>query len=145
KIYDALPEKYKPAFYQLVYYPVKGAALQNSKMLIAQKNRWYAQQGRSLTNQLASDVYAYDDSISMVTEKYNSLLDGKWSDMMTVPRRRAQVPPVDSIKLSNSAEMGIFVQGSQGLSSYQILPQFNPYTDKKYKAVVYNKGKNPLK
>jgi hypothetical protein len=144
KILQELPKKYKPAFYELVYYPVKGAELQNLKMLQAQKNHWYARQGRSLTNHLAGDVKAYDDSISMITKRYNSLLNGKWEDMMTVPRRRPQLPPLDSIKLADKAKMGIFVQGSQDLTSYHILPRFNPYTDRAYKVVVYDKGKNPI-
>lgn len=37
KMLHALPEAYQAAFYELVYYPVKGADLMNKKMLTAQK------------------------------------------------------------------------------------------------------------
>ena len=38
RILEELPDKYKAAFYELVFYPVKGATLMNKKMLTAQQN-----------------------------------------------------------------------------------------------------------
>ena len=38
----------RPAFYQLVYYPLRGAELMNRMTLGGQRNRWYARQGLSL-------------------------------------------------------------------------------------------------
>lgn len=39
----------RPAFYQLVYYPLRGAELMNRMTLGGQRNRWYARQGRAAT------------------------------------------------------------------------------------------------
>ncbi|HTN20302.1 MAG TPA: glycosyl hydrolase 115 family protein [Pelobium sp.] len=149
KIMESLPKEYVPAFYELVYYPVKGADLMNKKMLIAQKNRWYALQGRSITNKLGNDVKIYHDSIELITKHYNGLLDGKWDGIMTAPDRlpKPQVVPTTQINLPEQANLGIFVSGEEAtddFSSYHMLPRFNVYTKKSYKIEVYNKGKNSL-
>ena len=49
----------------------------NQKMLFAQQNRWYALQGRAMTNFLAEKTQSIHDSIGMITQTYNSLLDKK--------------------------------------------------------------------
>lgn len=148
-IMESLPKEYVPAFYELVYYPVKGADLMNKKMLIAQKNRWYAEQGRAITNQLSKDVVAYHDSIKLITKHYNSLLDGKWKGIMTAPDQlpEPQTAPTREIELPAKAKMGVFVSGQDGIngfSSYHLLPRFNIYTQKKYKIEVYNMGSQVL-
>lgn len=149
KIMSSLPEKYLPAFYELVYYPVKGADLMNRKMLTAQKNRWYALQGRSITNQLSNDVKLYHDSIGLITERYNNLLNGKWNGIMTAPDRlpKPQNVPTTQITLPEQPKLGVFVSGegaSYGFNSFHLLPGFNVYTKKSYKIEVYNKGKKEL-
>lgn len=82
RIFNALPKAYQPAFYELVFYPVKGAALMNKKMLTAQQNRWYALQGRAATQRYADKAQSYQDSIRIYTQRYNDLLNGKWNHMM---------------------------------------------------------------
>lgn len=46
----------RPAFYQLVYYPLRGAELMNRMTLGGQRNRWYARQGRAATNAVRDEV-----------------------------------------------------------------------------------------
>ncbi len=143
RIYEQLPEKLQPAFFELIYYPIKGASLYNHKLLVAQKNRWYAKQGRSLTNTLAKDVVYYQDSVASLTAKYNQLLQGKWEGMMTAPGflPTPQLPPTETIKLPATAEMALFVEGqaSDTTSTYQ-LPMFNKSFDEPHFFEVYNKG-----
>lgn len=67
-IWKSLPEEYQACFYELVFYPVKGATLMNKKMLTAQQNRWFARQGRSMTNDYARKAHAYHDSIGYYTK-----------------------------------------------------------------------------
>ena len=50
KILNELDKEAVPAFFQLVYYNVKGAALINQMTLNAQKNRLYASQKRATAN-----------------------------------------------------------------------------------------------
>jgi hypothetical protein len=147
-ILQALPHEYQPAFFELVYYPVKGAALYNHEMLIAQKNRWYAKQGRFLTNTLAKDVKLYHDSLSTLTKQYNTILNGKWSGMMTAPGflPKEQLPPTKLLTLPASAGMGLFIEGQQNDTSQSLeLPQFSVFFKPSYFIEVYNKGKQPLK
>lgn len=63
KIMSKLPEELKPAFFELLYYPVKASYFYNMEMLTAQQNRWYAIQGRAMTNRLADIAVAYHDSV----------------------------------------------------------------------------------
>lgn len=147
KILNQLPKEYQPAFYELVFYPVKGAALMNSKMLTAQQNRWYARQGRSATNFYAEKVQLYQDSMKMYTDKYNNLLDGKWNHMMAIPpgwtATYQNMPPVETIDIPQVTDMQVFIPGQDctyGVSSVNVLPCLNPFTKKTSFIELYNKG-----
>lgn len=151
KIMRSLPEQFRPAFYELVYYPVKGAALMNKKMLTAQQNRWYARQGRAATNKCAAMVKAYQDSLDYYTEKYNQMLDGKWNHMMSITPgwtgTYQNMPPVDTIEVPDVADMQIFVLGQDctyGTSTLNVLPCVNPYTKKELFFEIYNRGSKEL-
>ncbi|MFA9370861.1 MAG: glycosyl hydrolase 115 family protein [Labilibaculum antarcticum] len=153
KIMTQLPEEQKPAFYQLVYYPVKASCLMNKKMLIAQKNRMYAKEGRAKTNVLAAEAKSYYDSLQMITNEYNSLLNGKWEAMMSIEQgwvsRTHIMPPVDSLKLANKAILAVFPEGAEPVkystSPFKALPVFNSYAPKTYFIDVANKGSKALK
>jgi hypothetical protein len=149
RIFNSLPDQYKPAFYQLVYYPVKGATLKNKEMLVAQQNRLYAVQGRSVTNTLAEDVKLFHDSIGMITAEYNSLLNGKWNKIMTAPGflPKPYLPSTATIQLPQTSEMALSVPGentSFGVSNFHTLPCFSAFTKKSYAVEVYNKGAIPM-
>lgn len=146
-ILNELPEALKAAFYQLVYYPVKGASLYNHQMLIGQKNRWYANQGRALTNALAYDVKLYHDSLAMITAQYNNLLDGKWNGMMTAPGflPEVQLSPTEKINLPEISEMGVFAEGHENDSIENLsLPIFNSLFNDTFFFEIYNKGSKPF-
>lgn len=147
QILKALPEDYKAAFYELVFYPVKGAGLMNKKMLTAQKNRWYARQGRAATNLYAKKTQMYHDSLTYYTDKYNSLLDGKWNHMMSVSPgwngEYQKMPPVETYKPLQGESMCVFVPGQDcmtGVSSLNVLPAVNPYVEKDLFIELYNRG-----
>lgn len=148
KILNALPEAYRAAFYELVFYPVKGAALMNKKMLTAQQNRWYARQKRAATNLYAEKTKAYYDSLNLYTERFNSLLNGKWKHMMSItPGWTASyqhMPPVSTLELPDTADMQIFIPGQDctvGTTTVQVLPCTNPYTRRSSFIELYNRGK----
>lgn len=147
KILNALPKAYKAAFYELVFYQVKGAALMNKKMLTAQQNRWYARQGRAATNLYADKAQAYQDSLTYYTDKFNSLLDGKWNHMMSItPGWTAtyqDMPPVSRIEVADGADMQVFIPGQDctyGMSTVHVLPCANPYTKNDSFIELYNRG-----
>lgn len=145
-ILNKLSEEKKAAFYELVYYPVKGASLYNHEMLTGQKNRWYATQHRALTNSLANDVEMYHDSLALITKEYNNLLDGKWNGMMTAPGflPKIQMSPTKQIELRTEAKMGLFVEGQNAQTTAQVLPEFNSAAMTSHYFEVYNKGQKPL-
>lgn len=152
KILNALPKASYAAFYELVFYPVKGAALMNKKMLTAQKNRWYARQGRAATNLYAQKAQAYQDSLGYYTKQYNNLLNGKWNHMMSVSPgwkgRYQNMPPVETCQTSSGEDMHIFIPGQDctyGMSTLNVLPTVNPYVKKELFIELYNKGDKAFK
>ena len=147
KILNELPEEYKAAFYELVFYPVKGAALMNNKMLIAQQNRWYALQKRASTNLFADKTQSYFDSINYYTKHYNQMLNGKWEHMMSLApgwvATYQNMPPISKIDVSSGADMEIFIPGKDinyGMRSINVLPCLSPYIKQNLFIELYNRG-----
>lgn len=147
RILLSLPQELRPAYYELVHYPVKGAALMNKKMLLAQQNRWYARQGRAATNHVAALARQAYDSLNWYTTQYNEMLDGKWRHMMSItPGWTAtyqHMPPTDSISVPRQADMQIFLPGQDctyGMTSVHVLPAVNPYTRRTQFVELYNRG-----
>ncbi len=86
KILNELPENYKPAFFELVGYPVMGSYQMNRKFLLAQLNGELAKDDNfSAANWAAEQAKSAFDSINSLTDKYNAMLNGKWNGMMSVP------------------------------------------------------------
>ncbi len=150
-ILNKLPEEKKAGFYQLLYYPVKGCELMNKMVLNGQKNRWYALQGRAATNQLNKEVKIYYDSLQVITQGYNSLLNGKWNQVMTTKQGFAasyfELPKLNTVTLPEMPSLGIQVEGEdilKGKSSFHSLPAFNTYLRQSYYFDVFNKGASVL-
>ncbi len=86
KISKDLPEEFRPAFFEMVEYPVKGAYQMNRKFLLAQLNHELAEQGDyASANWAADQSQAAFEEINRLTEAYNTLLGGKWNGMMAIP------------------------------------------------------------
>jgi hypothetical protein len=152
KLYEKMPNHLKPAYFELVYYPVVAADYMNRKILLAQKNRWYAEQQRNSTNDIAQQVKSYYDKIRDITKQYNRLLNGKWKYMMSWKQNEYAVyylmPPLQIIKIPKKAQMGLFVEGSKPSKGFNVaytLPCFNSIYDQKYFFEIFNKGKTPFK
>lgn len=75
-VMNCIPEACRPELFQLLYYPVKGAALMNRMNLGGQLYRQYAREGRSDAAVVRGDVSACLDSLKMITEEYNNMLGG---------------------------------------------------------------------
>lgn len=147
KIWKELPEEYKASFYELVFYPVKGAALMNKKMLTAQQNRWFARQGRSVANEYADRAQAYHDSIGYYTKLYNEQLDGKWNSMMSLApgwvATYQNMPPVEKIDIQGNGRLCIQLPGQDiTVGAVNVLPVLSSYTKKNTYIDLYTTGKN---
>ena len=78
-----LPAACRDAYFELVLYPVLACANLNELYVSAAKNRLYASQGRSATNDLARRVRALFDRDSILAVEYNRGTAGaKWNHMM---------------------------------------------------------------
>jgi hypothetical protein len=153
KILNELPEKMKPSFFQLLYYPVKGAELMNKKWLTAQRNRDYIAQERALANKLRDKAKHYYDTLYHISYEYNDLMDGKWKRILSlrqgVTASYFEMPKLDSVAIAPKPAMGLYPEGREplkGVSSFLSLPAFSRYFDQTtYFVDIYNKGEGSFR
>ena len=152
KILKELDEEYVPAFFQLVYYNVKGAALVNGMTLAGQKNRWYASQQRATADLMRVKSQNCADSLELITNQYNTLLGGKWRGMMSLIHGGARSfgrAKLDSVYLENQPKLGIATESeadSKTQGNIYALPCFSKFfPTESYYVDVYNKGQGKLK
>lgn len=149
-IMSELDEDEVPSFFQLLYYPVKGSALVNQMTLAAQKNRYYASQGRATALLMQEESKRAGDSLEIITEQYNALLNGKWGGMMSLIQGGARTfgrARLDTVKLAETAKLGVETEeemNDKGMSNIYQLPCFNKFVDKSYYIDIYNKGEGTL-
>ncbi len=80
-----LPEASRPAFFELVQFPVQAAYQMNRKFLMAQLNHELVAEGKyAQANWAARQMELAYDSINALNLRYNKQLDGKWDGMMTL-------------------------------------------------------------
>lgn len=122
KVKAQIPERLQDAYFQLIEYPVKGAAHMNTKELAARLSHSYAKQGKENALEFSERaVKAYDQIISL-TRKFNKdIAGGKWDGIMDyAPRglgrfydpnvasviQRTDIPAaeVDTVKIIPAAE-----------------------------------------
>ena len=83
---QGLPDSLRIPFFEMIGYPVLASEMMNRKFLFAQLNGELADAGDKMgANYAARLSVEAADSIDSLNKIYNSLLDGKWNGMMTVP------------------------------------------------------------
>src|SRR5690606_22712394 len=154
RINDALPEAYRDAFFQLVLFPVQASANLNELYVTVAKNRWYAEQGRAATNELAEKARAlYARDAELTRQYHEDLADGKWNHMMSqvhIGYTYWQQPPeqtmpeVEEIDVPAGAEMGVSIEGSAqwwpASGEEAALPAFDVYHQQTRYIDVFNRG-----
>jgi hypothetical protein len=159
KLYAKLSPEYKNAYYQLVLYPVKACANLNALYVAAGKNRLYASQGRASADDEADSVKKYFKEDASLAKYYNTVMsDGKWNHMMDQthigytywqqPEKNA-MPEVKIIQPSDSADMGLAIEGSTtwwpNESHEALLPEFDSYGKQIHYFELFNRGIKPFK
>lgn len=100
-IKNQIPSRLQDAFYQLIEYPVKGAANMNSKVLGARLSHLYAGQGdEKALDYSAKALTAYENIISLTNTYNKDISNGKWDGIMDYAPRglsRFYQPSVASI------------------------------------------------
>lgn len=149
QLMQEVKEESRPAFYQLLYYPVKGAELMNRMTLLAQLNRQYARQQRAATNLLKQEVQQCYDSLHVITNDYNSLLGGKWRYMMSMRQNYDNVsayfmlPHLETYNPHKTPSMQLQAEDEdpgKGIRNFHALPCFNVYTQNTHWFEIYNQG-----
>ncbi|MGI4863038.1 MAG: glycosyl hydrolase 115 family protein [Janthinobacterium lividum] len=137
----SIPADRADAFYELVYYPVVGAALMNQKFLYQDKSFRYARQNRACAAdyaQWAQQAYA---SIEEETAYYNTqLAGGKWRGMMSMHPRDLPVykaPTAPAFRFDTTQVWGVAPEGwasDSTLTQSQPLhlPTFSPWGQSSY-------------
>lgn len=110
-----LPAHKQDAYFQLVLYPVAGAAEMNKKMLYAYKSRAYARQGRISSNRYATLAAQAYQEIERLTAVYNDqIAGGKWKHMMSsrpMSENVFSMPPVLTCKPSGGKGFAVAIEG----------------------------------
>ena len=104
-----MPADRRDAFFQLVLYPVRGAAKLNERNLKLDLAALYARQGRASANALADQARAAHQTIVADTAAYNAQNGGKWRGIMDMAPRQLAVfaePPYPKIDLAPVAACG---------------------------------------
>lgn len=85
-VMHSLEPGYREAFFEMLAFPVKSAYQMNRKFLMAQLNHELLASGDAAgANRAARETDIAYDSIQTLMNEYNSLLDGKWRGMMSIP------------------------------------------------------------
>ena len=106
------------AFFQLVEYPVKGAALINQKFLFAQQS--FLTNNKVDKEKLVKKTQKAFDDIVTLTAKYNHISKGKWQHMMSMEPRNLSVHAMPSYHLTDTITIDEIPQGK----NKQIAPIF---------------------
>ncbi len=151
-LYAQLPANQQAAFYEMILYPMRGADLQNKKILLAERSRLWAAQGRAATTKLALAAQAAQDAILSETVFYNKTnAGGKWNRTMTVTttgeaKKPYIMPTLGSYTAPGTAGLGVAVEGAAaGLGTHAgVLPTFNPMANQAYFIDVFNTGTSAM-
>lgn len=157
-IYDALPEIYKDAYYQVVLFPVLASANLNELYVSAAKNNYYAKQGRVSTNHYADKVRELFMKDRELTDFYHKdLASGKWNRMMSQTHigyqswqepRFNRPPETFKIDAADDGELGVSIDNSgewwSGKNESAVLPTFDVVNNQTYTIEIFNRGKQPF-
>ncbi len=159
RLYPTIPAPLRDAYYQLVLYPVRGAALANRRFFAAEKAALYAAQGRASAGRWAKHALNADRLMDEETRFYNEKLSGgKWRHMMSREMGPGQwksmrstppaVPPgVLNMKVPDAAGLGVAVEGrAEPLREGDgdaALPALDVYTRGARFLDIFNTGRAP--
>jgi hypothetical protein len=149
RIYQRLPRLLKDAFFQMVVYNVKGAALHNKKVLYAQKSNAYGQEKRASAATYAALAQQAENEVYQLIHHYNKeqvTVGAKWDHMASLPGpwgaqwHQWDMPPLSSYSGEGEPKMKLSIEG--GASN--ILPVFSVFNKYKRYIDLYNSGNGAI-
>ena len=144
-VYASLPVEKKDAFFQMVAYNVKGAALHNKKVIYAHKSQVYGQQERASASVYAARAQQAEQEIKALIAHYNTGLitvGAKWNHMASLPGpwggqwQQWAMPTVSDYPGNGGPRMGMALEGGDDSS----LPGFSVYNQGKRFVDLFNTG-----
>ena len=159
RLYPGIPEGLRDAFYELVVYPVRGAALANRRVFALEKASAYALQGRASASEWEQRALRAEKLMEEETLFFNEkLARGKWRHIMSREMKPGQwtsmrstpppfTPPPGGLKISEAAELGVAVEGwgdplHEGEAG-GALPALDVYTRGTRFIDIFNRGRAP--
>lgn len=159
RLYAAMPAQLKDAFYELVDYPVRGAALANQRFFMMEKSGLYLTQGRASAVEWARRAQQAGERMTIETAYYNDkLAGGKWQHMMSLGPNKGQWPSMRTsdplppaaladMNLPEAAQLGVAIEGrleplgeNEKNASLASLPSLSRYTRDTCFVDVFNAG-----
>ena len=148
-----LPPESRAAFYQLVGYRVRAAALMNEKALNFTRYFSFGGQGRAGTEEFLTQARRAQEAIQDETKNYNELAGGKWRGMMSANPRNLAVfgmpttfPPIAPA----GAVFSVAAEGNHIAAAVdgdelpaRVLPQFNRLTRRTFYIDVFHLSDTP--
>lgn len=139
-VYTTLASDLKPAFYQMVLYPLRGAMLMNQKFIYAQKSTFYEGQRRASAASYGSMASEAFSAIQTETSYYNRTMSGgKWNRMMSYNPRGLAVfnaPSVSTYRGSGGATLNTYCEGGSSTS----IPSLSGYNQDSAYIDLYSTG-----
>jgi glycosyl hydrolase family 115 (putative glucuronidase)/glycosyl hydrolase family 115 len=123
RLYEKIPPSQRDAFYELVVYPARAAALANRRYFSFEKAAQYLAQGRASAIECARRGQEADQRLTVETDYYNQkLAAGKWRHMMTVEPPNGQwqnmrmttpraPPALTRMEVPEAAGLGVAIEG----------------------------------
>lgn len=145
EVYRSLPIEQKDAFFETVVYNVKGTALQNIKVLNAQKSIVYGEQKRSSAASYAAKAQEAENEINKLIHHYNRELvtvGSKWDRMASLPGpwggqwHQWDMPPLSFYSGEGEPAMQAAAEGGDTAN----LPGFSVYNKDRGFIDLYNTG-----
>lgn len=147
-IYRNLSDSQKPAYFQLIHYPVKASYAMNRKLLYAQKARLYARYHLPVAEEYARESTAAYNEIAALDYTYNKdMLHGKWDGMMDMKPRDLPVfqaaPLPDGTQTEGGGEPLVWMENDTVPVSSKnlVLPVFTQGADEGYLITVHPRNR----
>lgn len=148
-VYASLPAEARDAFFQTVLYNVKGTALQNLKVLYAQKSNVYGKQKRASASVYAARAQRAEDEIYGLIRHYNRELlvaGDKWDHMASLPGpwggqwHQWDMPPLSTYSGEGEPALRISPEGGDSAK----LPAFSVFNRDRRFIDLFNTGNGAI-
>jgi len=123
RLYEKISPSQRDAFFELIVYPARGAALANLRYFSFEKAAQYLAQGRASASEWARRGQDADRRMTLETDYYNQkVAGGKWLRIMTIEMTKGQwpsfrmstpmaPPALDRREVPEAAGLGVAIEG----------------------------------